>query len=236
MLQLMESVYLDLNLEEEWGHPDNRGWMNAFKHWSWSGMFMATYSVCCGMCGARFQRWCERHLEMWPGKVKTEVRIAPADSKGIMPWLQELERKDDINFVELEELAARNPKGEFAFLKPGDSLVLLRMDCRPGIAAPAHRGGTGAELISFTFGVAVVAQCMDNDQGITQPDSLVFFRIQDHLRRMGLARRAMRELVHGGQVKAENVCWVANNPGRSEVERIFNSVKREPPDLSEKML
>jgi hypothetical protein len=236
MLQLMESVYLDLNLEEEWGHPDNRGWMNAFKHWSWSGMFMATYSVCCGMCGARFQRWCERHLEMWPGKVKTEVRIAPADSKGIMPWLQELERKDDINFVELEELAARNPKGEFAFLKPGDSLVLLRMDCRPGIAAPAHRGGTGAELISFTFGVAVVAQCMDNDQGITQPDSLVFFRIQDHLRRMGLARRAMRELVHGGQVKAENVCWVANNPGRSEVERIFNSVKREPPDLREKML
>jgi hypothetical protein len=37
MIQLMENVYFDLNLEEEYEHPDNRGWMNWFRHWGWSG-------------------------------------------------------------------------------------------------------------------------------------------------------------------------------------------------------
>ena len=43
----MQSVYLDLNLEEEHDHPDNRGWMNLFKHWSWATMLRATYAICC---------------------------------------------------------------------------------------------------------------------------------------------------------------------------------------------
>jgi len=230
MLQLMETVYHDLNLEEEWGHPDNRGWINVFKHWSWSGMFMATFSVCCGMYGARFQRWCERHLELWPGKVTTEIRPAPDDEKKISPWLHELEKKDEINFVEMNELAAMK-NGGFAVVKPGDSLVLLRMECKSSVAIPAHRGGAGAELISFTFGIAVVARCVNDETGMAHPDALVYFRIQDHLRRMGLARRAMRELVHGGKLPVSNVCWPKDAPNRSEVERIFNSVRKEQPDL-----
>jgi hypothetical protein len=231
----METVYLDLNLEEEWDHPDNRGWMNVFKHWSWSGMFMATFSVCCGMYGARFQRWCERHLELWPGKVTTEVRVAPEDKKEIMTWLQGLEQKDEINYVELKELAATR-NAEYIFLKPGDSLVLLRMDCKPEVDIPAHRGGGSGELINFTFGVAVVARCVNDAAGMAHPKSLIFFRIQDHLRRMGLARRAMRELVHGGKVKTEGIFWDKDAQNRSEIERIFNSVRRERADLRKKKI
>ncbi|MBM3727225.1 MAG: hypothetical protein FJW40_17605 [Acidobacteria bacterium] len=35
LLQLMEDVYIDLKLEDFSSHPDNRGWMNLFKHWTW---------------------------------------------------------------------------------------------------------------------------------------------------------------------------------------------------------
>ena len=55
LLELMQSVYLDLNLEEEHDHPDNRGWMNLFKHWSWATMLRATYAICCSTFGARFR-------------------------------------------------------------------------------------------------------------------------------------------------------------------------------------
>ncbi len=230
MLQLMESVYLDLNLEEEWNHPDHRGWMNVFKHWSWSGMFMATFSVGCAMYGARFQRWCERHLDLWPGKVTTEVLRIPENQDAIIASLQEWEKEDQINFVELHELSAKKKSG-FAGVKPGDSLVLLRMDCRPEIPVPEHRGGTGSELITFTFGIAVVSRSPNAGAATAHPDALVYFRIQDHMRRMGLARRAMRELVHGGKVTVNRVCWPEDGPNKFEIERIFNSVKKEPPDL-----
>jgi len=37
MVQLMETVYRDLDLEEEHDHPDNRSWMNLFRHWPGRG-------------------------------------------------------------------------------------------------------------------------------------------------------------------------------------------------------
>jgi predicted acylesterase/phospholipase RssA len=68
LLQLMQSVYLDLNLEEEHDHPDNRGWMNLFKHWSWATMLRATYAICCSTFGARFHTFCGRRLDLAPGE------------------------------------------------------------------------------------------------------------------------------------------------------------------------
>ena len=70
MIQLTEDVYVDLNLEQEYDHPDNRGWMNLFRHWAWSGMFIATWAISAGMYGARFQRFCERRLDLRPGRVE----------------------------------------------------------------------------------------------------------------------------------------------------------------------
>ncbi len=70
----MQSVYLDLNLEEEHDHPDNRGWMNLFKHWSWATMLRATYAICCSTFGARFQTFCARRLELEPGRPQVVSR------------------------------------------------------------------------------------------------------------------------------------------------------------------
>ncbi|MGH8677139.1 MAG: hypothetical protein ACREUQ_02155, partial [Burkholderiales bacterium] len=171
VLQLMENVYLDLDLEEDWNHPDNRGWMNLFKHWTWSSMFMVTFSICCGMYGARFQRWCECRLELRPGKVRAEAATVPAAQREREAWLGELEKRGDINFVEMEMIKPH--------LESADNLVMLRMDCVSPVAFPQHRGGSAAPLIAYTFGVALVKN-----------GDLVFFRIQDHLRRMGLGRQA----------------------------------------------
>ncbi len=63
-LQVMEDAYVDLNLDQDWDHPDNRGWMNLFKHWSWSGMFRLAWAVGRSTYGARFQSFCEYHLEL----------------------------------------------------------------------------------------------------------------------------------------------------------------------------
>ena len=69
MIQLMENVYLDLKLEQEYDHPDTRGWMNLFKHWSWSGMFRVTWAISAGTYGLRFQSFCQRRLGLTLGEV-----------------------------------------------------------------------------------------------------------------------------------------------------------------------
>jgi Domain of Unknown Function (DUF1080)/Patatin-like phospholipase len=69
VLQLFEDAYVDLQLEKEFDHPDNRGWMNLFKHWSWAPMLRVTWTICAGNYGARFQSFCERHLGLDIGKI-----------------------------------------------------------------------------------------------------------------------------------------------------------------------
>jgi len=70
VFQLFEDVYVDLLLEEEFDHPDNRGWMNFFRHWSWAPMFRVAWTISGGTYGARFQSFCERHLDLTIGRTK----------------------------------------------------------------------------------------------------------------------------------------------------------------------
>src|SRR5262245_36461448 len=78
MLELMQSVYLDLNLEDEYDHPDNRGWINLFRHWSGSGMFRVTYAIACSTLGARFQQFCTRRIDLALGNVDAQTVAANA--------------------------------------------------------------------------------------------------------------------------------------------------------------
>ena len=91
----MQSVYLDLNLEEEHDHPDNRGWMNLFKHWSWATMLRATYAICCSTFGARFQTFCARRLELEPGRPQV---VSRAVSRPLDGMLDEAHRRGELNF------------------------------------------------------------------------------------------------------------------------------------------
>ena len=62
MLQLMENVYLDLNLEQTWEHADNIGWQRLFARWAGSPEIQRTWTLTRRTFGTRFQYFCERQF------------------------------------------------------------------------------------------------------------------------------------------------------------------------------
>jgi hypothetical protein len=161
LMQLMEDVYLDLNLEQECDHPDNTGWMNLFRHWTWSSMFRATWMISASCYGARFRGFCEYKLELDPKSIG-EIRITPAPGP----------TDKRLNFREKDLLA----KGNFDW--SAQKLYLLEVFVtRPD---PPEK-----PMTELTVGLAVVW----NDK------QLAYFRVQDHLRSMGLARRFIDHMV-----------------------------------------
>ncbi|MEO8629989.1 MAG: hypothetical protein ABI612_18075 [Betaproteobacteria bacterium] len=176
LLQLMEAVYVDLNLEQEYDHPDNRGWMNLFKHWSWSSMFMVTFGICFATYGGRFQRFCERRLQMSKGTVKVCVKAIPADTGN---FLEEEQRAGRLNLVEVDTILGRAEKLQAQHKKTFDELLLLRLSIKDPSVSVIQQPDSAA--LEFTCGFALASD-----------GALVYFRVQDHLRRMGLARDALK--------------------------------------------
>jgi hypothetical protein len=169
LVQLMEDVYLDLNLGEESEHPDNAGWMNLFRHWAWSSMFRATWVISSSCYGARFRSFCEYKLELG---LNTTGRIAIA----------KLSEVDDssLNYREVELLRAGKFGPEYEFYR--FDILVKRPD-------PPH-----ADMTRLTVGIAVVRKA---------DAKLAYFRVQEHLRMMGLARRVLDAMIVEGQCPVE---------------------------------
>ena len=173
LLELMQNVYLDLNLEEEHDHPDNRGWMNLFRHWSWATMLRATYAICCSTFGARFQTFCGRRLDLAPGEPRVVSRSVSGPVDGI---LGEAHRRGELNFWEVKVIRDCESSGV-----PFDEIHLLRVRVEDPSRSATDPDAEAA--LEFTFGFA-----------LTYQREFVYFRVQDHLRRMGLARDALLRL------------------------------------------
>ena len=177
MLQIMENVYHDLNLEEEYRHPDNRGWMNLFRHWSWAGMLRVTWAISASMYGARFQRFCRRQLDLPVGEVTCGelVSLADLDDAGL-------------NFLEAEQVRKMVTE---CFWDRQDSLFVVRLSLQ--VISPFEWGEPAA--FAFPFGFALI------DRGETQP-LLLYYRVQDHLREIGLGRKGLARLLAEHKVEA----------------------------------
>ena len=202
LLQLMEDVYLDLNLETEHDHPDNAGWMNLFDHWSWSMMFRVTWMISASCYGARFRSFCEVRLRLDPDSIG-RIRIVLATSADDASRLNYRERS----------LLASNVFQFDADQEPDRLYLLEIMLQRPD---PPH-----ADTTNLTVGVAVVSAA----------NQLVYFRIQQHLRTMGLARRMMDAMVLDGQ------CVVDQKPEwRVGLLDLAEPVTRENQERVERML
>jgi hypothetical protein len=171
--QLMEKVYLDLDLESHFDHPDCRGWMNLFRHWSWSPTFRATYSITAATLDESFQRFCARRLQLEIGRVEL---IAARVGEASLATLNVVERQIIANDI---ARAGRGEGGAAGEPRGWGALELVRFDLV--VASP---GEAGRELLRFHFGFALLAG-----------QRLLNFRVQDHLRRMGLARIAMTRLL-----------------------------------------
>jgi hypothetical protein len=182
MVQFMESVYLDLNLESEWNHPDNRGWINLFRRWAGSGMLRVTWAICCGTYGARFQRFCERRLNLDTGIVvigkASEVPGTDAERRLL---LEEGHLNGWLNPLEVDLLNSffdANPPRQPEHLAPIQVLVEDPLG--------AHSADRKA---SFTVGFVVTRTEVGKGLAIR------YLRVQNQVRRMGLARRALQKLI-----------------------------------------
>jgi hypothetical protein len=216
LLELMQDVYLDLNLDEEWQHPDNRGWMNLFKHFSWAGMLRATYAIVRSNFGARFQRFCDVHLELPEGTIEINAIDRNAGTGAeLKAWAAQRAKDGDVNFVEADLIYAfenRAAPAQPASAPGFDRLHAIRQvvpGIRRGKDAPADPKGKSE--LSFPVGVA-----------LTRGNAIVFFRIQDHLRNMGLGREALNALYKMGYV---NLDFDEDAPDAKRILYLFASIK-----------
>ncbi len=168
LIQLMENVYLDLDLEREHEHPDNRGWMNLFRHWSWCGMLRVTWAVTASTYGGRFQTFCERYLHLTLGEVGVQNLGGGAQIQSV------LQSAHALNFVEVKRIEDFLSPPKHSFPSGLPNIVALQLE----VPDPAS-----TSVMTFTFGFALVT----NGQ-------LVYLRVQDHLRNMGLGRQALRAM------------------------------------------
>ncbi len=165
LVQLMESSYIALNLETDWQHPDNSGWLNVFNHWAWSGMFRATWAVSAATYGGRFRAFCEQRLNLTLGDVRAKALPSgtPSDSTFAAAGL---------NAHEQHQIADPYVRGD-----NGDDLTVYRLEL---LVRHPLVDETQPPLMTFGFGYAVM-----------RGDELVMYRVQDHLRGMGLGRRGL---------------------------------------------
>lgn len=200
LTQLMENVYLDLDLEDEHDHPDNRGWMNLFKHWTWSGMFRVTWSISAATYGHRFQSFCRERLGLDLGQIEVasclELDAEPGPA-AVDAFDEGLEARGltFLNFFEREHVRL--------FLRYAS--VAVRRVVQPELAL---YGVGGKPLLRFAFAYALI-----DDRG-----HVVLYRVQDHLRRMGLGRRGLARLMESGLAEAR--------PLRANLGKLLRQVAR----------
>ncbi len=224
MIQLMENVYLDLDLEHEWEHPDNRGWLNMFQHWSWSPMFRQTWAVCAATYGARFRSFCKHRLGLdlgtiWVEELKEDPQIIVGNAESSPSLGFTMREKDVLRQILRKDLGLYR----ICFLKMAvlnrkaqeDARRLSRFDKR----SEPTRDSIDLE---FTFGFALLREVIDGYD-------LGFIRVRDHLRHLGLGRRAILRLIVDHDVRDIKLAGQMVNESRykRQIEDLFRSTINE---------
>lgn len=173
LIQLMEDVYLDLDLETFYDHPDNRGWINLFRHWSWSPMFQASWTISACTYGIRFQSFCRRMLNLLLGQVTTQ----PVDYSQIA----------DSTLNAYEQLQVKTIYQTYNQQQTDLQLYLLNLHV-PSPFSTKHQ--QQFLLPIFNFGYTITVSETAND-----PETILMYRIQDHLRKLGLGSAGLFHLV-----------------------------------------
>jgi hypothetical protein len=192
LIQLMETVYFDLDLDSEWNHPDNSGWMNLFNHWTWSGMFRVTWAVSAAQYGRRFRSFCRQRLNLELGKVSVDP-LFTGDAAAMAAGFAHALADSGLNLLEQEQVKT---------LTAGlalNEVSLYRLELRVEIKLVEDQ--PARVLRTFVYGYALF-----------QNDELLMFRVQDHLRTMDLGRQGLTRLValRPGRVRiGENPAIVA---------------------------
>ena len=182
LLQLMENVYHDQDLEAQYGHPDNRGWMNLFRHWSWAGMLRVTWAISASTYGARFQRFCRRRLDLEVGEVFCGVPVSVASARvGGALDPEALKDKGGLNFLEADHVSKLV---ERCFSDRADALSVVQLSLR--VISPFEVDDRST--FSFPFAFALI-------DAAGAEGELLYYRVRDHLREIGLGRKGLAILL-----------------------------------------
>lgn len=189
LIQFMEDVYHDLHLEGEYRHPDNRGWMNLFQHWTTSDTFRMTWAVSASTYGLRFQEFCRRHLRLELGTAALVAVYEQAAGARRVPAILDRLESDFLQRMRRSHLKGQpNPLAARAAAVYAGRLVVPTARAAERAVfdqAPADLEEAGRDLLAFTFGFAV----------LDPAGNLMFIRVRRHLRNLGLGRLLMRLLV-----------------------------------------
>lgn len=218
LIQLMENAYLDFDLETNESSPDLRGWMNLFRHWTWSFMFRATWALASPTYGAQFQLFCERVFGLTP------VRPGGGGGGGI-------------------------PDAISLRLLTGDDAEALLNPVERRIVASMSANLLGRSDVTLYVLTLEVAHPMDKKKtrriptgfALCSGKTLLYLRIQDHLRQTGLGEAFLDALVKGDSkegregIKTVQPIERKNRPEdprtKEEKEEFEAWVKRRYPDL-----
>lgn len=209
LIHFMETVYEECSLEQEYSHPENRRWINLFRHWSWSDMFRATWAVSASSYGARFQQFCGRHLKLSLGRIQLMPRI---------PLNEDIKKSTQFTDEELRQLECLHTH----YIKRVDKNLGPKWHKATTAVVPLWLRLTPTDefngsAFEFPVGFAVVdgrPRRVDEDENEENRIGvqLRYFRIRDHLRRMGLGRRGLEEL------------WRSNSSIQAKVPRDINQL------------
>jgi len=201
MLQLMEDVFLDFDLDQYYDHIDNRGWMNLFQHWAWSGMLCATWAMTGSTFDPRFQRFCWTRLALRPGRASVASLEQAVHLPDPVQW-REWSKAGDALGGDAPDLKAQMERWQVeAGLNFWEAELVskyLRATGRASqklfpiyltVESPRRTDGN-----PFRFNVGYVIGDVEVKDRPAPAFTLYYMRIQNHLRKMGLARDALMAL------------------------------------------
>ncbi len=98
IINIMETAWLELNLDTSFLYPINRGWLNAFRRWTAAPDFQRYWPVLRGEYSPGFIRFCERQLNA-PIVAAQPIPYRPGDADH-QDWLKQLNAEFLIEWCE----------------------------------------------------------------------------------------------------------------------------------------
>lgn len=179
LIQLMECVYLDLQLDTHHDHPDNRGWMNLFHHWAWSDTLCSTWAVVGCTMGVRFQSFCERNIGLQLGGADARVKAISIECT------EQVKLSNLMDGIEAAGLTLSAHERELFTQLSQAKIRHCEENTWKAFAAILRVRGRRDKLEHMQFPVA---------SGLVRGTTLVFLRTRNHLRKAGLARDVILRL------------------------------------------
>ncbi len=175
MLQVMENAYLSLNLEVNYSHPMNRGWMDVFHRWTSAKTFRLQWPLLRGEFGRDFIRFCEKQMSL--GVVKGKP-VELVSENGLQRLLLEFEDQwpEQRKWLEKRLKAAIAVGGPFAWSVHSDNPYPL--------SEKIHKDAPGMP-------VGIILLWPTEDTGVDSDVYELFVWMRGAYRNTGLGRSAV---------------------------------------------